>query len=134
MPVSAPDASASRVSLWAPVAIYMGAIFVLSSMSQPPSPPQVSDKTQHFAAYGGLGLVALRATSGGRLAGVTAGAAAAAWAVASAYGVSDEIHQRFVPGRSPEAADVIADALGAAAAILGAFGIIRGSRALSGRG
>ncbi|RMG69148.1 MAG: hypothetical protein D6715_00525 [Calditrichaeota bacterium] len=28
------------------------------------------------------------------------------------YGISDEFHQRFVPGRSPEVADALADALG----------------------
>lgn len=108
----------------------MAAIFALSSLSQPPSPPEVNDKTLHFAAYGGLGLVTLRAMAGGQGAGVTLGAAAAAWAVATAYGVSDEVHQRFVPGRTSDPADVLADALGAAAAIAGAFGIIQGSRAV----
>jgi len=39
---------------------------------------------------------------------------AAALAIAVLYGVSDEYHQMFVPGRSCEAADVLADALGAA--------------------
>lgn len=120
----------SRASLWTPVALYMGAIFALSSLSHPPSPPQVSDKVQHFAAYSGLGLVTLRAVAGGQAAGVTAGAAATAWAIATAYGVSDEVHQRFVPGRASDPADVVADALGAAAGIAGAFGIIRGSRAV----
>lgn len=119
----------SRARLWTPVAIYMAAIFAVSSLSHPPSPPQISDKVQHFAGYSGLGLVTLRAVAGGQAAGVTAGAAATAWAIASAYGVSDEVHQRFVPGRASDLADVLADALGAAAGILGAFAIIRGSRA-----
>ncbi len=120
----------SRASLWAPVALYMGAIFTASSLSHPPSPPQVSDKVQHFAGYSGLGLLTLRALAGGQTAGVTTGTAATAWAIASAYGVSDEVHQRFVPGRASDPADVLADALGAAAGVLGAFGIIRGSRAV----
>jgi VanZ family protein len=34
------------------------------------------------------------------------------------YGVSDEFHQYFVPGRSVEALDVLADALGG---LLGAW-------------
>lgn len=108
----------------------MAAIFAASALSRPPSPPDVSDKTLHFAAYGGLGLLSLRAVAGGQAAGVTAATAATAWAIASAYGVSDEVHQRFVPGRAADPADVLADALGAAAAIAGAFGIIRGSRAV----
>lgn len=129
----APGGAVSPVSLWAPVVLYMGLIFSVSAMSQPPAPAEVSDKTLHFAAYGGLGLAALRATAGGRWAGVTAGAAVAAWAIATGYGVTDEVHQRFVPGRSPDPADVLADAFGAAAAIAGAFGIIRGSRAVARR-
>lgn len=28
------------------------------------------------------------------------------------YGLSDEIHQMYVPGRSPDVADLVADALG----------------------
>jgi VanZ family protein len=43
------------------------------------------------------------------------------WWVALAvmlYGVSDEFHQYFVPGRSVEALDVLADALGG---LLGAW-------------
>jgi VanZ family protein len=44
----------------------------------------------------------------------------AAWiavAVASIYGVSDEFHQSFTPGRSVEIADWLADTCGAALAV-----------------
>lgn len=47
----------------------------------------------------------------------------AAWAslgLALLYGISDEIHQIWVPGRSPTAVDVVWDALGAGAAVVGA--------------
>jgi len=37
---------------------------------------------------------------------------------ASLYGISDEIHQSFVPFREAEVADVIADMLGAASGVL----------------
>jgi VanZ family protein len=95
-------------------------------MSAPPAPQEVSDKTLHFLAYAGLGSVTLRATAGGRLRGITAPAMLAAWLVAAGYGVTDEWHQAGVPERSSDAADVVADALGAAAAVIagGAFGII----------
>jgi len=108
----------------------MAAIFGLSSMPEPPSPPGLDDKTQHFAAYAGLGLVTLRATSGATLAGLGAGPAVTAWAIATAYGVSDEYHQRFVPGRSQDVLDLRADALGAAGAIAAAWlsGILFRSR------
>jgi len=35
-----------------------------------------------------------------------------AFAIAFLYGVSDEIHQYFVPGRHPDVLDVVADASG----------------------
>lgn len=107
----------SAVSLWAPVVAYMAIVFGLSAMSSPPSPVHVNDKIEHFVFYGGLALVALRATAGGRLIGVTPAALVAAWAIASVYGVTDEFHQWFVPGRSAEVADWIADTLGAATAL-----------------
>lgn len=120
----------SRLSLWGPVVAYMALIFALSAMSSPPSPGPVNDKVLHFGFYGGLAAVTLRATSGGRLAGLTWSAAAAAWAIATVYGVTDEFHQSFVPHRSSDLADLVADSLGAAVAVgvIGASGIIARSR------
>ena len=103
--------------LWGPVVLYMAAIFAVQSMPQPPAPPGLDDKTQHFLAYGGLGLVTLRATSGGAVAGLGVGPALTAWAITTLYGASDEYHQSFVPGRSPDVFDLCADAIGAATAI-----------------
>jgi VanZ family protein len=126
--------SGQWLALWAPVVAYMALLFALSSMALPPSPTQVNDKTQHFLGYGGLGALALRAASGGALSGLTPGAAVAAWALAAVYGVTDEYHQRFVPGRTADVADAVADAAGGATAIvaLWAFGIIARSRRSSG--
>ena len=129
--VPTPTASGVRpLWLWGPVACYMALIFALSSMSAPPSPMPSSDKVEHFVAYGGLGALALRATTGGTLAGLSRGAAAAAWGIAAVYGITDEYHQSFVPERSSDAADALADAAGAATSVLGflAFGIIARSR------
>ena len=78
---------------------------------------------QHIVGYGGLGALPLRATAGGRLAGVTARAAAAAWAIATVYGLSDEYHQCSCRSASPDAADVAADALGAGAAVVRRVGV-----------
>lgn len=122
------------VWLWGPVAGAMAVIFTLSAMSAPPQPVQVSDKTEHFVGYGVLGAVTLRATAGGALSGLSGGAAAAAWTIATLYGASDEFHQSFVPGRTPDLYDLLADATGAAGAIgaLWASGIIVRSRRPSG--
>lgn len=112
--------------LWAPVAGYMALIFVLSGMASPPIPARTSDKTLHLVGYGGLGVVALRATAGGALSGVTGGSAAAAWAIATLYGLTDEYHQSYVPERTADPADALADGVGAASTIglVWAFGII----------
>lgn len=129
------DRSARSWSPWWLVAIYMAAIFWVSALSQPPSPPGFDDKTQHFLAYGGLGLVTLRATSHGVLTGLGAGPALTAWAIATLYGASDEYHQSFVPGRTQDVLDLRADSLGAAAAIGAAWlsGILLRSRRARGR-
>jgi VanZ family protein len=74
-------------------------------------------------------VVTLRATAGGRWAGVRAASVIAAWAIAAAYGATDEWHQSFVPGRAAELRDLVMDAIGAALGLgaTWAWGIIRRS-------
>lgn len=129
-PPDVTPAPLSRVVLWGPVVAYMALIFALSARSVLPSPLGLNDKVVHFAFYGGLATLALRATAGGRLAGLSMRAMLAAWAIASVYGASDEFHQSFVPGRSADPWDLLADAAGAALAVVvfGASGIIARSR------
>jgi VanZ family protein len=105
----------------------MAAIFVASSLSDPPVPSQVPDVSLHGVAYFGLTLVTIRALAHGSWSGVTTGALIGAWAIAVAYGVTDEWHQSFVPGRHAELRDLRADAIGALAAdvVVKAWGIIR---------
>ena len=106
-----------RLLLWAPVALYMMFIFWLSSISSPPElPGGVSDKTAHVLLYSGLGALLVRARAGGWRRPVTLGIAAAAIVVATLYGISDEIHQYFVPLRQVEVRDILADAIGASLA------------------
>ena len=45
--------------------------------------------------------------------------------VASAYGVTDEWHQTFVPGRSSTVSDWVADTLGALVSVLAVMAIAR---------
>src|SRR5215212_11635254 len=73
----------------------------------------MSDKSGHSIGCALLGVALLRAFAGGRLGGVTWRAALAAIVLATTYGVSDEWHQSFVPGRSPDRYDVVADCVGA---------------------
>ena len=103
------------LSLWAPVAVYMAAIFWASSLHVLPGAVSgFPDWLLHSACYGGLALVSLRAVSGGKWPGVTTGTLAAALIICAVYGASDEFHQSFVPGRAVEFRDWRNDVTGAA--------------------
>jgi VanZ family protein len=106
----------------------MAALFFVSSLSSIPSPPDgLTDKHEHVFFYGILAALTLRALAKGQWRFVTFAAACGAALISSAYGVSDEFHQRLVPGRAFEGLDMAADAIGsvAAAGVLWAWGIIR---------
>jgi VanZ family protein len=81
----------------------------------------------HATLYAGLGAVVIYALTGGLRRRVTLGIVAATIAIGAAYGISDEFHQSFVPMRSVEAMDVVADTVGAsiAAIVLYGWDIIR---------
>jgi VanZ family protein len=97
----------------------MGLIFYFSSLPDPGGPPGgISDKTAHFLIYGALGASMIRALAGGRSAAMTLPTILAAMALSTLYGVSDEIHQYFVPPRTPEILDIAADAAGACAGVI----------------
>jgi VanZ family protein len=124
------SAGPSWWSLWLPVLAICAAIFILSSFSQLPAPPDgISDKHEHFTAYFVLGLSLIRALARGRLAGVTWRVALLSVLLVSAYGASDEFHQSFVPGRDSDVLDWRADTIGGAAAagLVLAWAIIRRS-------
>ena len=124
----------SRRYLWIPPALLAGIIFVLSSISQVPGAGYVWDKLAHLVVFGALGFLTLRATHGGSRP-LAPGPAAAAVFLVLLWGVLDEVHQFFVPGRDASVRDVVADALGAALAVLvwAAWrGTARISRALGG--
>ncbi|MGE0461149.1 MAG: VanZ family protein [Vicinamibacterales bacterium] len=109
------------LTLWGPVAAYMAALFALSSQATLPGVSLTPDWTQHGMAYAGLAIVTLRATAGGRWSGVGARAVSLAWVIAALYGVTDEWHQAFVPGRMADVRDVAADAVGAALGLAAAW-------------
>lgn len=114
------EAAPRRVAalwLWGPVLLQMALIFGASSLSDPGPimPPGLTDKGGHFIGYVLLSMLVLRALAGGRLRGITWRKALLAIVLSSLYGVSDEFHQSFVPGRSPDIHDIAADTLGACA-------------------
>jgi hypothetical protein len=102
------------VRYWVPTIGYCLLIFILSSISRGvymPSPFGV-DKVVHFVEYGVLGFLLARLIANAQsgfsrwfLLGLAA-------ILATLYGISDEVHQAFVPGRNASLWDVVADGLG----------------------
>lgn len=92
-----------------PALLWAGTIYYLSSQPDLPQPPlgfEGIDKLMHAAAYGGL-MVWCLVGDRGRRSGVWLG-------VVALYGLTDELHQALVPGRSPDVVDWLADVAGAA--------------------
>ena len=115
--------------MWLPVIAYMAMLFVFSSFSKLPTPPgDLSVYHVHIAAYAGLGALTARAPAAkGLRAGVLARQCSCAIAISSLYGVTDEYHQLFVPGRTFDVLDMAADAFGSVlgAGAVWAWSIIR---------
>jgi VanZ family protein len=81
----------------------MAVLFAVSHASAPPGISLVPDWASHGLAYALLGLLCHRALRG------RPRAALLAVALSTAYGITDEVHQSFVPGRHAEWADVAKD-------------------------
>jgi VanZ family protein len=113
-----------RWGLWGPPLVLAAVIYVLSSVSQVPGGEHVWDKAAHVAVFGTLAWLTLRATHGG-VRPLTLAPAMGAAALAVGWGVLDEVHQSFVPGRYPSVGDVMADACGTALALL-LWALLRG--------
>jgi VanZ family protein len=102
---------------WAPAVMYMSLIWALSSIQLPGVRVEdlpFKDKGVHFVEYAVLGFFAahaIRATWRGRSESRVY-LVAVLWAVG--WGVLDEFHQAFVPGRDGDVYDLLADGLGAA--------------------
>jgi len=102
-----------------PVCVYAGLIFFGSSVSNPPESvsslmEKISDKILHLCEYGVFGALAYRACRHGAGAWVARHAVVVAVAGCALYGLSDEIHQLFVPLRQGDPLDLVADSVGAA--------------------
>lgn len=106
-----------RLSLLLALA-WMAVLFYLSHQPTLDTPSLFpgQDKLFHMLAYGVLGFFLL-----GSLApasdGFTAIQIRGSILIASLYGISDEFHQYFVPGRSSDVWDWVADTLGAVIAV-----------------
>ena len=99
------------VLYWMSTVGYMGLIFFLSSQEKFGfTLPANSDKIIHAVVYMPLGFLFYMSL---RASGARNYVLVAASLLACIYGISDEIHQLFVPGRYASLGDVVADAVGA---------------------
>ncbi len=112
---------------WTPVLLYCGIIVYLSSLSYPSKHlPSfffgLSDKLVHGVEYGILGILLYRAfhQTNRKIESIILSILCVV-----VFGISDEIHQSFVPHRQADLWDLLADTLGGTLFIL-TWGFITG--------
>jgi VanZ family protein len=103
--------------------LVMVAIWFLSSQSTLPQPKGIFgvDKIQHFIAYFVLAVVVGLWFSPERWQKWAWKPFFISVAIAALYGIIDEVHQYFVPGRESDVWDWLADSIGA---VLGSLAIL----------
>jgi VanZ family protein len=101
---------------WALVVAWMAVVFFFSSLSHLGTAARVPDWISHPIEYGVGAVLVCRALESGRRRPLTVSAALTATLLTTAYGVTDEYHQSFVPGRTSDPLDVVKDLAGAAGA------------------
>ncbi len=104
---------------WFPILVYCLLIYIQSSL--PPSQrlpdwPFI-DKLLHFACYALLGALFLRAFNTTPIKHNLKLVVILSVLLSSLYGISDEIHQHFVPFRTADVMDALSDILGSIAGV-----------------
>jgi VanZ family protein len=92
---------------WVPVIFYAAFIFSLSNRSYSGATPCFSTKIFHPIEYAVLGLLLCVAWLSGSAGKDLSSLAARVFSLGILYGASDELHQAFIPGRSPRVVDLI---------------------------
>jgi VanZ family protein len=109
------------------VLAWMGIIFAMSARETVPVPPgfsaHLTSIAGHFGVYFVLAIflwwmLSFLMNDGPRR-------YVTAWVLSVLYGISDEWHQAFVPGRTPDVRDVMTDAIGAACGLLFVWWLVR---------
>lgn len=99
-----------------PFVAYAVLIYIVSSVHNLPSPQLAIvplDKFAHFLEYAVFAALTFRSFSRFVSSDAYQKAAFAAVVFLVGFAVLDEYHQRFVPGRSSDSLDIVADTLGA---------------------
>ena len=108
---------AFRLAGWLPLCMYAAVIFYISSLPGTPYFPSFfsADKIFHVVEYAVLGYLAARALGTYGLTKTKLFIWSCALCVL--YGISDEVHQMFVPHRYPSIMDIGADGIGSSLGI-----------------
>lgn len=116
----------NNVLPWVPAALWMGMIFFASSLSDPL--PIVKDETStalswpiHAMEYAGLSFWLVFGQTRGKLISsqITSRILLTAFLATVVFGLTDELHQYFVPGRTFRMLDIFVDMIGAGFFLLG---------------
>jgi VanZ family protein len=99
---------------WLPVVAYLAVIFALSSQPhlKPPLDFAYSDKVMHVGEYLGLGVLLVRALRATLRVSRPLFAAVMAVGFVVLVGSADEFLQAFIPGRTSDIYDLLADSIG----------------------
>lgn len=100
-------------SLWLPLGIYLGLIYYFSSLSQPKLGLLSADFPLHMTEYCILSILIFRALNFGFKEKASVNVILLSLILSIAYAILDEIHQSYVPNRTPSYMDLMADSLGA---------------------
>jgi VanZ family protein len=109
---------------WPPLA-WAAVLFIQSSIPYARTPlklTQWDDKWIHALIYFPLGFLLMRSLQQSHTQRSTAMLLLLAFLLGTTYGLSDELHQYFVPGRFSDWRDAVADAVGVA---LGSVGYLK---------
>ncbi len=106
----------TKLFLIIPLLVWMGVIYYLSSVPGTSIKTTVPDYLVHMVEYGILAILMYRITV--FVCGLSIKSNIITVILAGFYGVIDEVHQLFVPGRTSTLRDIVFDIIGAVLSLL----------------
>lgn len=110
---------------WVPAILWAGVIFAFSHSSSPPGRDLLPDYVGHAFLWGVLALLLVLGKTSFLETRLGFSDLPKLWLLGSLYGVFDEWHQSFVPGRDSSFSDVVVDSLATALTLAACFVALR---------
>lgn len=116
----------NQLLYWVPVYLYAGVIFYLSSVPVLHAPEQqfgitISDAAKHIVEYAILSFLLFRAFTNSNSLSIKTKAYLFAITLFILYGITDELHQFFVPERVCSGLDALFDGIGSSLILIKEF-------------